>query len=375
VLIKAALSILKDIRSLDVTEDGGYNTVWFTNRSGELGYIRAEQNNFSAGQSALVLPANQATSFAVCTAQPSTTNGNVVWQMLFSNDRNGNLALLQQASDTGLWRSEPFYIPSNTENYEVESYTITLKIQSDDEMPLISGKAYIASASAVEATLNGRNYTLDPDGAWYDVDETGSLDFIVPTDSLGGQSLEVTKLKNGEGKTVPMPSFVYDPAMKPMQKMQDKLSVMKSGSELNSLVSGTVSKKELDSALDCFRTLGTAYKSMPRNGTSTLLKGAKRASAVAEATSVKVKDVAMDWWQWLKNKVSDAVDWVISKSGMCADLYGDFGFALTEIQGDAWRFVCKLGGQLFEFALDCIEKVCEAASWVSLVLLLLETVY
>jgi phage-related protein len=29
-----------------------------------------------------------------------------------------------------------------------------------------------------------------------------------------------------------------------------------------------------------------------------------------------------------------------------------------------WKFVVKIAGKVKEFVLDCIEKICEAASWV-----------
>lgn len=319
ILIKTNTAILKHITSLEVTEDGSHNTLWFTNKSGELGYIRAQENDFSNGQSALLLPANMASSFTVCTAQPSDTNGNVAWQMLIANDRRGNLTLLQQASDTGLWRPEPFYSPSSTENYEIESYTISMKVHSEDGLPLVSGQAFIASASAVDATLNGLRCTLNPDGAWYDIDETGSLDFIVPTQSLGGQSLEIIQLKDQEGNAVALKkskdSFVYDPSLKPMLKMQSKIAAMKDSKDLAKLAGPSVASEDLNQAFTCLKQLGTAYQGMPRDGTSTLLKGAKRASSIAEATSAQVQDVSMDWWHWLKQKIGGAVNWAVNTAG------------------------------------------------------------
>ena len=33
--------------------------------------------------------------------------------------------------------------------------------------------------------------------------------------------------------------------------------------------------------------------------------------------------------------------------------------------GDVWRFACMIGGKIKNFVLDCIEKVKEAATWVS----------
>ena len=36
----------------------------------------------------------------------------------------------------------------------------------------------------------------------------------------------------------------------------------------------------------------------------------------------------------------------------------------SEIQGDIWRFVCKIAGEVKEFVLDCAEKVGRAVTWV-----------
>ncbi|KAL9106679.1 MAG: hypothetical protein Q9227_008331 [Pyrenula ochraceoflavens] len=354
-LISANTVSLKSIRSLEIAQDGICSTMWFTNSLDELGYIRTQHGDFSSGLGAMVLPAKQASSFAVCTAQPSDSNGNVAWQMLISVDRQGSLRLLQQASDTGIWRPEPFYMPSNNTNFEVESYTITLKVSGADSLPLTSGRAFVASASSVEATLNGVSCTLTPDGDWYDVDDAGSLDFIVPTQSLGAQSLEITKLVDSQGNKVALPQrFVHDPAMKPMQNMYNKMKSYKDAKELaaaktgdgSSLFTNTPDSKDLEGAVKCFQTLSDAYAKMPRDGTSTLVRGYKRAEAVAEATNAKVEEVSMDAWHWLKSKIHDAVDWFVDTAGK------------------AWKFVCKLGGKVWQFVLDCAEKICEAATWV-----------
>lgn len=40
--------------------------------------------------------------------------------------------------------------------------------------------------------------------------------------------------------------------------------------------------------------------------------------------------------------------------------------ALTPVlnTGQVWEFVCKIGNQIKKFVMDCVEKICEAASWV-----------
>lgn len=322
-LITGHSTPLKNIRSLEIAQDGEFSTAWFTNSLDELGYIRAQKNDFSNGQSALVLPAKQASSFAVCVSQPSPSNGNVSWQMLMSNDRQGNLKMLQQASDTGLWKPEPFYVPSNTENFEVESYTITFKIQTDEGLPVASGKAFIASASAVEATLNGMSCTVTPDGDWYGIDDSGSLDLIVPTQSLGAQSLTVSKIVNSDGEPIDTKPFVHDPSTKPMQKMHEKLASFEKVEDLARakteagapLISGSPDSNDLSQALKCFNILGAAYARVPRDGTSALVKGFKRAELVEEAAAVKIEELVMDKWQWLKEKVRDAINWAVDTAG------------------------------------------------------------
>ena len=313
---------LKDVRHLEVAQDGEFRTVWFTNRQEELGYIRTHNSEFSSGHSALILPAKKASSFA-CVAQPSQSNGNVAWQMLMSLDRQGNLTLLRQANDTGIWKSEPFYVPSNTENFEVESYTITINTRKEDGMLVASGRAFIATASAVEAKLNGLSCTLTPDGGWYDIDDSGSLDFIIPTQSLGAQSLTISKLVDGDGKAIDTKPVVHDPSAKPMQKMHEKLASFKDSKALAQAKTGTGASlfasapdmKELDGALTCFKTLGQAYTKLPSDGTSALAKGFKRADAIAEVTAVETTELAMDGWEWIKKKAHDAVEWVVEAVG------------------------------------------------------------
>lgn len=371
-LITGRGTLLNNIRSLRVAQDGKYSTAWFTNMRGELGYIRTQNNDFSKGQSALILPEDRVRSFAVCTSSPSVSNGNVAWQMLVSNDSLGNLQLLQQASDTGIWKPEPFYVPSNTDNYEVESYTITFRVQDNEAMPVSAGKVFIASASAVEATLNGLSCTLTPDGDWYDMDDSGSLDFIVPTKSLGAQSLTMSKVKGSSGEMIQIDPLIHDPSAKPMKEMHEKLASFEDADHLRKaetklgqpLFSGSPGTAELSGALACFNTLKAAHASLPRDGSSGLVKGFKRAEAVAEAVNIGAQELLMDAWQWMKEKVHQAVDWVVDTAGDLSSLFPSL-LEANETSGKVWKFVCTLGGQVWHFTLDCVEKICEAATWVS----------
>jgi hypothetical protein len=307
------------IRRLETAQDGNYATLWFTNADNELGYLRGKDMAFSNGHSAMLLPAGQATFFSACVSRPTSGNGRVAWQMLVAGGTAGNLTLLQQASDTGLWRPEPFYRPSAAENVEVESYTVTIKLESRDGTPLVSGSAFVASASAVDGTHNGERRRLTTNGDWYKADGSGMLHFIIPTTTLGGQTLRVTELRDLKGNEVEIGAeeFMYDPSAKPMEVMRRRLESFKSTRDFaqattqtgKALFEGPDYKEreaDLTHALRCFEKFHGAY---------TRLQSGQPPPPSTENQVEAGGDSYMDAWHWVKTLVSNAVDWVVDTAG------------------------------------------------------------
>ncbi|KAF7870614.1 hypothetical protein EAF04_004358 [Stromatinia cepivora] len=346
-------SMFRNITSLVVKQDGNHVSIWFQTSSEELGYLRTTNDQLSSGISTLLMPAGQSSSFAPCISQPDSVNGHLSWQMLVSNDNYGNLTLLEQASDSGLWRPTPIYSPSNVCNIAVQSHTVTFHIKAADNSPLRAASAFIQSSSSVSVMYNGKNTIIPQSGAWYDSDDAGTLNFIIPTNSLGSQALNITSLKDQNGVLVPLTPVVFDPGNKAIQKLSENLAQLNSAADLRNAKtqkdeplfgSDAPDDATLSQAITSLQTLKTAYADLPADGSARAI--ITPIVQTRSADTLDLGDLIMDGLNWIKHKAEDVWDWAVEKLG------------------DVWHFICKIGDDIKTFVLDCVEKVCEAATWV-----------
>lgn len=321
--------------ALRVVQDENVLAIWFTSSNEELGYIRTTMSvveSRSIPAPVLLLPSGKASSFAPLITRPTANNSHNVWQMLVSNDKYGNLTLLEQASDLGLWRTRPFYYNDEENNYEVQSYSMTIKAFNADGSPVTDASVRVASASAVTGILNGRDVTLTYGGNWYQADSEGVLNFIIPTKTIGTQILTITGLKNSEGEMIREDRVVFDPSKKSMDRLGEKLASFKSVDDLKKAktqngaplfdADNMPSNEDLKNGLASLKELHSAYARLPSDGSS----GADTPAAAPTAGTLEpvagstdfledVGDMFMDAWNWVKQAVKDAKDWVVETSG------------------------------------------------------------
>lgn len=194
-------NLFKGVRQLQVAQDKSDVTIWFRTPRNELGYTRTKMEDLSGtAVSSLLLPAKSSSAFAPVVTRADALTGERVRQMVVSNDHEGNLMLLEQTDDFGLWRRTPFYAPSKLTPTEVPSYTVTIHAMDAVSMPLDYGSILISASSSISVTVNGRNILLTQVPSWFDCDESGSLGLIIQTDSLGSPVFRIESLKTKEGE-------------------------------------------------------------------------------------------------------------------------------------------------------------------------------
>lgn len=314
-------------KSLQVAQDGENLSIWFTSNKYELGYIRTTACDTAASNNlpkpVLLLPEGRATSFAplITGPSPSDASGQPIWQRVVANDSFGNLTLLEQGSDRGLWRRKPFYSNDDSSLYHVKSYSMTIKAFDASGSPVKDGSIQVSSASAVTGLLNGGAVTLTAAGDWYKADGQGTLNFIIPAESIASQALTITGLQDSQGGTLQIEKVVFDPANKPLTKLGSTLESLKSGNDLKNVKTQTgkplfdssnmPSDEDLSHGLDCLKTLHAAYTDLPSDGSA--VSGASALSA--SATPYGFMDWAMDAWNWITEKIHEAVDWFVETAG------------------------------------------------------------
>lgn len=323
--------IARNISQLVVAQDNDSLSLWFRSQAEELCYLRATTDNLKQGVLSRLLPAGQASSFAACVARPDDVTGHIAWQMLVSNDANGNLTLLQQALDTGIWKMALFYAPSDTENIAVQSYTVTLHGRDGNNHPVKNGRIFVAGSSSVSVICNGRNQILTTSGDWYATDSGGAVNFIIASNTLACQTLQISSLQSSELKDLDVQAFSFNPASKAMSTLDKKMSSIDTAEKLAAAPIFAGSKPDheiLKASVEAFKNLRTAYNDLPPNGStsgSNVVPHAQTRLASRNAASSTIaigasrgavdtiEDVLWDGWHWLTQKVHDAYEWVVSK--------------------------------------------------------------
>ncbi|KAH8802584.1 hypothetical protein F5884DRAFT_683783 [Xylogone sp. PMI_703] len=344
--------LFKSAQELIISQDSTALSIWASNQSGQLGYSHTTTDAISNLEGVLLLDEGLATSFAASVSRPVAANGNSYsWQSIVSVDNSGNLTLLQQCLDTGIWRNEPFYVASTTSNVPVQCYTITLQAFDSQGMVLTNGTVQVSSSSQATAVLNGSSVTLTTSSSTFQLDAEGELAFIIPTSGVTGQTLTFAKLVDATGQDTGLSPVTVDPT----GKVFSVFAGIENGSQLANattqagkpLYDGVEppSSSDLDQAVTCFHTAHDAYLNLSGNSAQQKLASTRHAP-IRELEAESIGNELMDGFHWIKSKVDEAEDWVIEKIG------------------SGWQFVCKIGGEAKTWILDKVEKVAEAVTWV-----------
>lgn len=348
--------IYKQPLNISVAQDGPALTIWSASNDGRLGYTCT-----SAAKIAQTLPVasvlmghGSSTGFAPSISQPNTGTGtSVVTQHVISNDSFGNMTLLVQNRDTGVWRSEPFAVAASTECLEIKSYTFKISTLDEAKRPLRNGRLNVTASSDTTAYVNGRLYNIASGGSWIPVDATGETALIVPTATLSGRSLTITGVQDGQGKDIRMAAsnVLIDPSIKAMSAFESitadtdlsKLTTKSGKSVWEGMAEkDKPSSDDLRSAAKCFAKMKEAKDDLAGPARSAMTM------RVAAEPDKSLGDILMDGFNWVKEKLHEAWDWIVEK-----------------VNG-VWRFVCTIAGEVKKFVLDCVEKVGEALTWVNL---------
>lgn len=313
-------SNLKNCRNLQcIRHPNGDLGIWFRSSFDEVGYIVFSAKWSGTPAPTLFLPANN----SIC-AEPLALGEYMGhgWQSVIIADDLGNLTHLQQASDTGHWRQKPFYIHHDDEVHKVDSYTINIRPLQEDQSPLISGLVQIRSSSAVTGYLNGRNVTLSPRAEWYKTDFEGTLNFIIPTESIACPTLTVTQLKSHTKTQICERPIIIDPSKKVLGRLDKKFEGIASWEDLKGL--------KTQSGRDMFQPNNMPHDDVLKESfkhLQTLRDAHKRLSPDCNTMSLNAADDSFipppesffddiaAAWHYITKAVHDVTEWAVQAAG------------------------------------------------------------
>lgn len=309
---------------------------------------------------------------------------------------NSTLAYLYQDPKTTLWRETELSLPDTGRLLEFDCYATHLGFSDVCGKPLVNKAVSITASSWTFATINGKTHSLDPD-----------TPVNVPTDVQG----HITILNKVEGLATPVfhlkagflaEELDVDPAFNVTARLKDEVvngtdlanKTLQSGQKL---VDHDVDPTMLDSAHAALGELITAVSGLPADGSERSRVHARRAGtapslhrlnvahlpaghvwgmsfaggtprflAQDEARRLLVESQAHlaaraaagdkdesdigDFFEWLWNGLSEVGHFVLER--------------IEDTLEKGLRFVVKLAGEVFHFALKAVTEVLTIVNWV-----------
>jgi hypothetical protein len=349
-------------------------TVWYTTTNDAVHYYSASLDDLNGGLLVQLLP-DGASGQVSGLLSATSAHGNVLVHTLISVNRNGHLTMLQQATDSGMWESIPFYTPSSTNNMEIPSYTMRIRATADgsdpDENPQ-NCQLRLTSSAQVQVTANGASSTLTQDGIWVTTDSNGTLSLIVATSDLACVTIKIDRFKSQVG----LVKIIPDTTVNPTQKTTKNLQPISSGQDLLRaktqtgeplIAAGTVDPEIADQAAEAISHLSSQqtkqlltnadFKKQTRNvkfsdhvkGIAPVhLAGMLPEDPERRAKMLSLGEISSPWdfFNCLFEEARSIVNWSLQKIG------------------DAFHFVIDWLGDTFRFVLDSIQAIGKAISWV-----------
>jgi len=278
-------------------------------------------------------------------------NGKLMVDTLLSADGTGSLTLLQCGSDTGIWQAVPFYIPSDTNNMEVPSFTLRFKAVSDDPNESVdSCQLHIISSGSVEAFSNGSSATIDQVGRWYQADTFGVVSIIVSTSDMASFTFQVNQFQANGQTSVTVQSKVLNPNGKlneKLVKINHKEDLLNARTQTGDLLitPGTVNDQDAEQAAQMISQLnkqqillgqpglplkkfhGTPKIYNPKNLRPKILAGRlsqgleddpNETSRFLDKMSVSSWYDPWGFFSWVYDKAKQATKWVLTTIGTSA---------------------------------------------------------
>ncbi|RSL98350.1 hypothetical protein CEP52_010361 [Fusarium oligoseptatum] len=330
------------LNDMHTVQEGDSLTLWFTTSSNAAYYYSTSAKSLDQGTLIPLLPEGQGGQLS--SMIHTSTDGSTLVKSLVSVNETGNLTMLQQASDTGMWTTHPIYVTADGDNIEVDSFAIRIRAvssQPTSENEYTAACSLHLSASGYARVLrNGRADALHQDGEWFSTDHTGTITLMVPAADISCHTITIDKFKAPNDHVISLNT----PLLNPSSKLAAKLSDIKTADDLlnaktqsgkHLIAPGSLSKDDANKVAPMIHSLSELHKTLESQG------------GISEETDKSSSSETSPWdiFQFIFEKVKDVVEWIVEKVG------------------DVWHFVCEWAGKTYRFLLDKVVSVGKALSW------------
>ncbi|KAG9251705.1 uncharacterized protein F5Z01DRAFT_262006 [Emericellopsis atlantica] len=329
-------------------------------------------------------------------------NVNHAYTVLFAQISGQQIVQLTQDPTTSVWSSRTINLPPTSVDKVVEfqSFTTQLTLEkeaSDDENVLVGDTdVYFTSTSPVSIYINNEYYVLSPSVPIPTrPDASGAFTIIQATDSLAAVQYQARLTPSGAPLEI-----------NPLAKAFAKLEGITSGDDLADiqiptgtnwsstkplLPSDANNSETRDALAQAVSNLLEAKSTLPSDGSVQDPQSTKLAPAARSLATPRVRTWGLSFnkdglkyvegdeaSKSLSAKVSTSGDGLVRRAAVrnpITLLWGDFQeFVRDLLDGledmfldfvdGAWKFVCEIGGQIYEAVLDCVNAVVGALEFI-----------
>lgn len=318
--------------------------VWGLNRADQIFYTTCARNKVTdASMWSVPIPV----MIGVEKVSPyvnRSNNGNVFFAVAGDTLRRA----VQSPSST-IWSIENIRLeaPVDSKAQSFDSYTTRIQLTDEQDQPIAGHALYLSASTRTPYYINHLYYILDIEPIPVLTDVIGSITLVQEVDDITGTIISVSEKEGTPIEINPMNKpFGKVAALNTADKLQDAKITYSDGTTKR-LVSSDVSQQDLEKVAQANVSLTEAYAQL--SGVSiqkdiTMLQMARVAPLEGFIDAI-VTDVG-DLFKWLETGIEHVLDIVKNTAT---------GF---------WHFVVKIGEEIYQGVLDCVEKVIGAIRWV-----------
>jgi hypothetical protein len=264
------------------------------------------------------------------------------------------LVKVVKSPTTGLWSSRNITLPPAAAKpaTPIHSYTTRIQVTGADGQPATDVPVTLTATNVTSVYVNHLYYLIGPSPVHLTTDMLGSITIVEATASLTATRYQVTV-----GSQEPIAVNTMDTAWQRNARytttgsLQAAKIVNRDGSTRDFVPAGT-SEQALDGVAQANQALAAAYDQL----SSSPAPPVAGARALAEPAAVTLE--TGDTLQGVLVDVGDLFSWLASTDAeTIVNVFKDAA-------RNAWYVITTIGDAVYHAALDCLEAVAAAATWV-----------
>ncbi|MDH5826429.1 hypothetical protein [Sphingobacterium faecium] len=256
-----------------------------------------------------------------------------------------------QSPETSLWTFQKITLdsPADAKADRYSSYSTRIQLTDSRDKLLPDTNLYISANTRMAVLINNLYYVISPEPIPIPTDASGAITIVEQVDDITGLQIMVS---DHEGTSV---------VINPMNKPFDKISALNTANKLKDavivnpdgsttkLVGPDVDTESLRQVALANSNLSKAYSDVSDRF---MYKPQALLMSMPHGNRMYIEGIG----DTILSDVGDLFEWLVNGVEYVASIIEDAVLGV-------WRFVVKIGNEIYQGVLDCVEKVVGAVRW------------